>query len=191
MPFQKIVSAFLLFSTLSGCVTYAPTLKPIETLKPTVGYIYARLTLHRESRFARGLRIGLILEEKETAETYTLQFQTSKKESGVSVIAVKPGIYKISKISFARGDFSALTTSVGEKPINDPRLTTEFRVEPGKAYYVGDFVGRTSADYYVVSMVQHWQMQSVANNYDNTTNELKEKFLNFKEIDTTSVIGMN
>lgn len=181
-PHTKIASTLLLAIALSGCVNYASTVKRTEALDPTVGYVYGRFNLTPASSL--NARIGLVVQEDQTKETYTLLFHRARS-SPVSITAIKPGLYTLAKFSFAKKDLFIMGTELRDSVITDQRLATPFRVEPGKAYYIGDFVGQSTQEFNYFS----WKINSIHNNYRRSTEELKEKFPNLNEIETIPVIG--
>jgi hypothetical protein len=172
--------------SVSACVNYASTVKRTEALDKSVGYVYGRFNLMPISSL--NARIGLVLQEVQTNETYTLLFHRART-TPVSVTAVKPGLYKITKFSFAKKDLFVMGTELRESIMTDPRLTKEFRVEPGKVYYIGDFSGHSSVDYGYPIKTYHWKIDSIKNNYNNATEELKEKYPNLNEAEAISIIG--
>lgn len=73
--------------------------------------------------------------------------------------------------------------SGGKKKITDERLTKEFRVEAGKAYYAGDFLGEAGSSFPIVQ----WSLKSILHNYEATTTELKKTFPQFENIKSVPV----
>lgn len=183
---KKIAGALLVVIALSGCVNYASNVKRTETADPTVGYVYGRFNLTPVSSL--NARIGLVVQEEQTGETYTILFHRARK-SPVAVTAMKPGVYTLTKFSFAKKDLFVMGTELRDSVITDQRLAKPFRVEPGKAYYIGDFVGQSSVEYGYSIHTFHWKIRSIRNNYEDSTEELKGKYPNLKDVETISVIG--
>jgi hypothetical protein len=196
MSCQKIVSTLLLIFTLAGCVTYTKTVNTKQPLNLNSGYIYGRLSVHHErqrsTQIRRDLEIGLVLKDKETSETYTMLFKGAKM---ISIIAVKPGVYTVDKVSFASKSMPGAPTQIGEQPIVDYRLPKEFTVEAGKGYYIGDFEGSTKSypelTWRGAVTYEEWHLTPLRDNFDATTSEVKENYPNLSELETTSVIKKN
>lgn len=184
---KLVIFIALLF--VSACVSFTSKLEPDTRLNPKMGYIYGRLTQsHTTYSNVKGghLRMGLLIQEKEGAKTYKAQFEQSNV---VSVIAVEPGVYKLTKILCAGWDYGP----IGETDIKDNRLTKEFRVDAGKAYYVGDLHGITISQSIVggatVTIYQSWKLDTFRNNYQDTTRDLTTNFPRFQGIHTVLAIN--
>ena len=121
--------------------------------------------------------MGLVLEAKETTAHYTIQFGLT---DAPSVISVEPGTYSLKKLVFAAFDYS----KEGEKDLPESLLTKSFLVEPGKAYYLGDMAGRGSTSSSVFTATHSWYLESIKDNYENTTREFRVRFSNFQHIGT-------
>ncbi len=114
-----------------------------------------------------------------------MQFEQS---NAVSAIAVEPGVYTLTKILCAGWDYGP----IGETDLKDNRLTKEFRVEAGKAYYIGDFQGQTNSGASfagtMVTTTQSWRLNTFRNNYPDSTRDLTTNFPQFQSVPTVSVI---
>jgi hypothetical protein len=177
--FTKSLAAILLAQLASGCVTFTSTLSRESPPEADKGYIYGRFTMTTpaSSRFGDSLlRMGVVFEEIKTGQTYSIQFQNL---SSPAIVPVRPGTYRISQLVGAYATYE----SGGKLKINDERLSKEFRVEAGKAYYVGDFLGEAGSTFTIVK----WGLKSIVPNYEATTNEFKKSFPQFENIDVVSV----
>jgi len=114
----------LLLAAPTGCGAYTPPLAAGDRLKSGYGYVYGRFTLKKQNPETVGhLRAGLVLETEDQSASYTIQFNL---DDTPTAIAVRPGTYSLSKITFANW----LHQREGEKPITDGRLTVPFTLVP-------------------------------------------------------------
>jgi hypothetical protein len=179
----KITSILALLQLTAACTIFTSALSPETKPEPGAGYVYGRFTLN-ESSFGIGhLRMGLVLEDKEKTESYTIQFEWTDSPF---VIAVKPGNYALKKFVFASWDY----VSEGEKKLPEGPLTKAFVVEPGKAYYIADLVGQSTASFNGFATTHSWRLESVKDDYEKTTADFKNKFQNFREVDFTRAIKL-
>lgn len=151
---------------LSACAAFTPPLSTADAPTSGTGYIYGRFTLKDVTTGFGHLRMGLGLSGP---HEYTIQFET---ENDLVVIAVPSGSYSISKLVFATYDYA----KAGEKPILDSRLASPFIVEPGKAYYIGDYVAESGGTYKGGTTTQSWRLSSIRDAYEDSTSHLKSKF---------------
>lgn len=94
------------------------------------------------------------------------------------MIRVNPGSYEISKF-IAANAFGGLE---GEKDLSGWPYKTTVKVEPGKVYYIGDFV----AEFEVRGGNMIWSIDSYKNDFENVNNQLDKEysgFLHMKKID--------
>jgi hypothetical protein len=191
---MKNISIRTLFACLSllvasGCVSFTAKLDPDTRLDPKKGYIYGRLAQthsNGNSAVQSGyLRLGLLIEQKGGSKVYKTQFD---RADAVSVIAVEPGVYQLSKVLCVGWDYGP----VGETALKDARLTKEFRVDAGRAYYIGDLYGTTLSESTPmgtsVYIYRSWKLDAFRNNYQGTTKDLTTRFPNFKEIPTAPAL---
>jgi hypothetical protein len=223
---KKIIGLVLIVSTLLSCspVTYSSRIKPNETPDNTKAYIYGRTTLIRDSIASQSLDIGLVVGEVGTPNEVILRFIPARKNkinAVVSVVAVRPGLYEVKEISFARNTNNYQFSKVERQAIKDAKLTGVFQVEAGKAYYVGDYTGRTYSGivevntvmqkrkitaiedkfdeatselkktYSNLSEMQKWKITAIEDKFDEATSELKKTYSNLSEIEAQSVIRQN
>lgn len=166
----RTIFGVLLIQLLVGCSTYTPVLAPNARIDAEAGYVYGRFTLEKPDPtglFGFRLRAGLVIEEENGSNRYSIQFEP---EGVPSVIAVKPGIYVLKKLTFATGDY----IPSGEKNFQEGPLTSPFTVDPGKAYYIADFVVATGGSSLGSSVTYWWKLKSVTDNYISTTTDVKK-----------------
>jgi hypothetical protein len=177
----RSLCALALLPWVTACVSFTSTLEPDERRDPAEGYIYGRFTLSTPNPGELHHRMGLRLEQTDGSESITIEFVDEPKK--VSVFAVKPGTYAFRKIIYAKVDYE----SAGSRELpSSPSLT--FRVEPEKAYYIGDFHGSTSARFASRGVLSEWQLDSFVSNYEETTADLKRDFPALKDLETVESI---
>jgi len=181
----RLLFGALLLQQLAGCATYTSALDPGTKTDPEAGYVYGRFKIGRPDSgglLPARLRAGLVINEKNGANSYAIQFEL---EGVPSAIAIKPGTYVIKKLTFATGDY----LQSGEKIFPEGPLTTLFTVESGKAYYLADFVVATKISSTGSSRTFSWQLTSVTDNYISTTAELKKTLPQLESITTLRAIA--
>lgn len=158
---------------MSGCTTFSPTIG--KDAKPEIGkaYVFGRFALQASQSGPGYLRIGVELQEKTNGRGYTMQFDQS---GDPSLVEVKPGTYSLTEFVFAYWTYE----SAGSRPVSDVRLTKPFVVEPGKAYYLGDYVGHSDASRFGVAA---WRISSVRDRFASTTDEVREKYPGLRDIE--------
>lgn len=166
---MKSVLRTLLLATsiaLSACAAFTPPLSPSAAPDSSTGYIYGRFTLKDVSRGIGHLRMGLAISGP---QEYTIQFET---KNDLVVLAVPSGSYSINKLVFATYDYA----KAGEKPIPGSRLRSPFIVEPGKAYYIGDYLAESGGAAGGGVLNQFWRLSSIRDAYEESTSQFKSKF---------------
>ena len=166
----KFISLVILCQSLLGCTTFTSPLQKTSALNDNMGYVYGRFDLDAQKFLLGGhLKSGIGITEKQSSGEYLIEFSP---DDSISIIEVKPGLYNLSKFVFAYAGGG----SGGEKPITSPYLKESFYVKAGKAYYIGDYEGSSGKTYGSF----HWSVDSFRNNFDETTNDLKQVFPNFE-----------
>jgi hypothetical protein len=179
--FAKILSIFVLLQLNIGCSSFTPSLKPDTKPDPGTGYVYGKFTLVMLNNGR--LRMGLAMDEEKKEEEknigrYTIEFEQS---NAPTLIAIKPGNYVLKKFVYAYNSGQI----VSEKLISEGPLTKVIKIEPGKAYYIADFVGQASFYSTGGGGVMHsWRLDSIKDNFNNTTIEFKNKYPEFKKLET-------
>jgi len=178
----QIACAVAFMQALTACTTiisYSSPVLPKARFDPEVGYIYGRLKLEKSS--AETAKMGLVL--RRGVETINLEFLFS---GAVSVYAVEPGKYAVRQVMCTDGSLKKGTFFIPEEHI------LEFVVEPGKAYYIGDFLGRTadrSQRYSTHTKVDlYWGLESVQDNYEVTTTAVKRFFPALMDVEALNVV---
>jgi hypothetical protein len=182
---RRIAAAAFGFLAVNLCacaaLVFLPASLPRVTIDADHGYIYGRfvLTIPESSAFGPELaKIALIVAEKDTEAPHAVPFQSSLR---VSVIAVDPGAFKLSKLV----QMGALRETLREETVTGGNLTKAFNVEPGKAYYIGDIYAEGSRRS-LVSKID-LRLARVMDEYEQATAELKKSFPSFEKMPTTSV----
>lgn|GEM_PF-2684332 len=192
---KKLISYSLLIvsalGALSACTSYAPAVD--QNAVPTLAdsYLYGRFTLGPEDSstrslyFGGSLKAGFVLHSlsAEDGKEYIIPFSTEWKPA---LVRVKPGVYVLNGY--------LVTDSLGHKMMKMPLMgraaLVQFVANPGKAYYLGDFKAqlftRPSQMRQFPSLV--WYLESVRNNFDGTTDQLKSNLPNFKSVDFSQAL---
>lgn len=162
---------FILFYLLSGCAVKLarPFDKGIAPNKQK-SYVYGRFALNNSAN-----EIALRIQEtKWNGEVYNIAFYNSLRHY---VVEVKPGKYYIGKISYIKDT----GTESGEHPITEESPAAEFQLEPGKIYYLGDYLGSSSREFTGNFINYKWRLQSIQDNFNNSTEIIKTMYPSFQE----------
>jgi hypothetical protein len=149
-----------------------PESKPVAN----AAYLYGRFRLVHDSQGLGRLRMGLIVEGESNAQNYTIEFIP---DGTPSMIAVKPGTYRMKKVLFAYWDYARH----GEKQIPEDKLTKAFKAEPGKAYYLGDFTGKTVTRVGYSTVTNAWALKEIDDKFKQTTADTRKKYPGLNQLE--------
>ncbi len=171
----------LLAFSLGGCISFTPSqvLYEDDIHEDGVGYIYGRFsTLPMKEG---GVPILYNSPVDEFLEDYYFGypkfslvigdnafFYNIREDEMVQVMAVRPGTYTLDSIEYLNYEEPIEPTVVEFASYNN-----EIVVGENEAVYIGDFSGVLGRNYdnYVI-----WEVNDPENNYEKTTDELKEKY---------------
>lgn len=177
--FKRIGQAvsLALISLLTACITTAPALKPEAPLDKDSAYVYGRFLLKSQqggNRDKLGIAVNLY-RVNDPQSTYVLGMQLSQPDA-VYAVAVTPGNYRIS--GWTAGEDSRSKQFEGESN----EMTRVFEIEKGKAYYLGDFTGKSSAEHRVGSIYYQWNIEDISYNYNKTDADFRQRYPNLASI---------
>jgi len=180
---SRLFWVLVLSQWATACVGFTPGLMTAPSSTTDVGYIYGRFTAVDPSPEFYGppLRMGLVVSSSEHPESVTIEFVNS---GSISVFAVKPGTYSLQRVVFAGQRVAS--TGVKETPASN---APTFRVEAGKAYYLGDFRGRvwgtfTSKEQDRLKAL----LDDVVSNHQKTTTDLRRAFPALENVETVQAL---
>lgn len=184
---MKVLIAVILCiisTTFTGCVSYRSPLSPSATLPKDKGCLYGRFAFGHKFGV---LRLALVVTDQQSSTKHRIRFNT---RSGLSVIDVPPGEYKITHFTLA-----AMGAGPGEwRDIyySPPMFNKSFHVDANHAYYLGDYTGSTymsGASTVGTTMTTTYTavMDDCTDNYEATTKELKDVYRHLSPIPTRSV----
>ncbi|QGX40879.1 hypothetical protein [Permianibacter aggregans] len=165
---MRIIYSLIITTILSGCVSFAPTQKPDEALSGEKSYVYGQFYLE-DSKGALHMNMGLIIENLKTKKRTNMPFSTDRKPT---LISLEPGEYKVKGLVYA----SATNNAIAENMFPPSKLTKRFLLEPGKAYYLIDMHAKSSTALGFGSASQSWTLESIRDNFTETTNILRSEF---------------
>ena len=168
----------------AGCTSWS---KPIDIgviPNPDDSYMYGRFQVDAPYRtianFDGYQTIGLLFTCSD-GKNYKIQFN---RKPEVQLIRMPPSICSFSYIVFTGLD--GVTKKQNEVTSG---LFREVEFVSGKAYYLGDFTGLVNmknSDYN--KSITSWKIDSLKNDYQKTTIELKKKYVNFLNIETIDLL---
>ncbi|MFE8600318.1 hypothetical protein [Archangium violaceum] len=169
--------ALLQLATACGGGRFSPYLRRNAQVDSEAGYIYGRFD-YSSSGMKPGYYVpgmGLVL----ASDDDELRIQFLDRDA--RVYAVKPGTYSIKQTVCSNPDGDI----IGRSPGSSAKEVQSFRVEPGKAYYIGDFHGQTRGD----GLAGSCWIDDFENNYEEATAAFQKRYPSLKGLETQDVSG--
>jgi hypothetical protein len=179
----KTIIGVALFVNLVACsISSTLPMDPGAAATGKSAYVYGRFKLesHTDAWCSfNGKTAGdviLFLKKPGTEDDgYRIKFD---KKNDIFVISVKPGTYEWGKLYFAKGPHVVSTRLLSE---SGSAVVITF--QPGKAYYIGDYTGKTSASFSPGQCAYTWDLDKFSANYAETTRELIKKYTRLSQIE--------
>ena len=188
----KIILVFVcMFPALTSCVSYSTKLEYDVMPDTNKAYIYGNFKM---SEFNM-LGASIFIREITKGIDYIIKFDCNGNkfnEESVSVIAVEPGTYKITKFAFSKGDdfigkhylrlYSAHDWEISSiKNGNEfcKKLKNGFQARAGYAYYIGDYTAKSNYKgnaWYITGITK------IGDNFTKTTSDFKKKFSTLNDV---------
>ncbi len=143
-------------------------------------YLYGRFKFTEKYS---SLRLAVGLTNIGSKEELNIRFSEG---SGIAVIAVPPGEYQIThKIVALLGASEKKESS--KTPFQSSVFSEPFKVQPGSAYYIGDYFGWTKfGKLGFFRTTFKGDIERSENNFEQTTGEFKSEYPNFSKMATVS-----
>lgn len=171
MHTTRVLMALGFAGALSGCIS---TWQPLSTKSqptPKSSYLYGRFLLQNQhvtfNSKANSIAINLY---KVTPPQQTISLGLKTEEDAVYAVEVPPGTYRIS--GWSAGDDSR------SKSFGNEDGHADIVVEPDKAYYIGDFTGKSSVKTYGNTISYRWFIDDVSYKFNKTDREFSSKYPN-------------
>ncbi len=176
-----VIYVLVVVMLFSGCASYTPLLSVSDSLEDGVGYLYGNfeLTSFNDALFAENNSIGIVLENTDTKERYSFAFDGPDNE--LQIIEVEPGNYSLKGIEYLSDtDFGYIASDMEDFDLD--WYNKEFIVNPNTAVYLGNFRGSSTTTYISSNMSNtSWSLMVPFDNFEVTTEKLKESYPNFVE----------
>lgn len=174
--FKKGLVAIILTIVLIGCanLNYRPPLQNSAIASLQKSYVYGRFSL--DSDFMNKLRLALQLENRSCGKVMSLRLLDKQQ---VYAVEIEPGVYQLKGFIYALlGAVMAFETTAIKLPAQPSYLKAPITVEPGKAYYLGDYFGTSRRTGFIitpifVSTTFRGGIIGIQQNFSATTDELK------------------
>lgn len=165
---------------VAGCVSFTPTVGEGAPPEPGSAYLFGRFSLRTlpNPDSVLHLRIGLLVQEANTHETISIEFERGGRAAAV---AVKPGTWRVIGASFAFADYER--QSERHFPDGSPMLKP-FRVEAGHAYYLADFLGTVT-----LGQVRRWNVGEIHDNYADTRADFARRYPRLQDLPQARALG--
>ncbi len=173
---------------LSSCATITINKGKSSKLNTNKTYLFGRFTLIKGfNKIILSVK-STTLSENPTTFELVKSMSADKlvcginfdKSNEIRLYELEPGKYTINEWIAAL----ALNEIAGRGYITDKRLSV-MKLEPGKAYYIGDWEGKHSID----QIQNHWEITKISDNYDNSVKDLISKYSLFYSIEKINLLN--
>jgi len=169
-----------------GCANlhYGSPVEPSARPNPQRSYLYGRFSL--DSDFMNKVRLALQIENTGNGEILSLRLLN---EQQVYAVEVEPGTYRLKGFIYALlGAVMEFETTKIQLPAEPAYLTAQFTAEPGKAYYLGDYLGSSRRTGFIltpffVSTTFRGGIIGIGQNFSGTTSTLKTVLPQLKNVE--------
>lgn len=128
---------------LTGCTPSLSRGKTPEFPDLKMGYIAGSFKhSYRESHLQMGLKITNL--SKKRFNRITLKLQPTEQYKAIDLYAVEPGVYKLLSLNI----LSKIGSEFDQHNILPPYMQKTINIQAGKIYYLGNFEGKTSGNYW-------------------------------------------
>jgi hypothetical protein len=132
--------------------------------------------------------VGIILQNTGTKEEYRIPFKCDTfyviKAQQVYAMTLVPGSYRIKSFYGLRGN--AFGPIIQEREPNGGLAGKTLQLNAGKAYYIGDYEGKSESVFY---RQIRWQAGFVKDNFNEITQKFRELYKKFDQIETINALG--
>jgi hypothetical protein len=177
-----VVLVLVAGASLASCAGYTASIRRDDRASADSAYLYGRFFIESKSvplGLAGYQTMGLVLSCAGGA-TYTIRFANTK---GVQVIKARPARCALTQVVYTDADGAVRRRSLPPRGWGRPQ---DFVA--GYAYYLGDYTAVASFDseWKVLYTQLHWgwDMEADADNYEETTEEMKRSFAGLAALPT-------
>jgi len=141
-------------------------------------YVYGKLRSLNQSQN----RIALKLQKASwNGKAYYIPFEFPPN---FFALELDPGRYTIGKIAFLINN----NTWYKEVSLNEDVPDADFLLEPGKIYYIGDYIGYTHMEDKPLEIHYEWQLQELDDNFKSTTSIIKTTYSPFRGFEDVNLM---
>jgi hypothetical protein len=126
--------AALVMLAIAGCVSYSPVYTPEGDVKPNMAYLVG---IYNDASAKSSRTLGITYENADNLTQHTFAFNKAEQIGQILVIEVPPGTYR------AKSWFMASFTNevMIRRDFTSESFLRTFKVEPGQAYFTGEYTG--------------------------------------------------
>ena len=169
-----------------GCanLNYRSPVEPSARPNLQKSYLYGRFSL--DSDFMNKVRLALQIENSGNGKILSVRLLNGRQ---VYAVEVEPGTYRLKGFVYALlGAVMEFETTKIQLPAKPSYLTAPFTAEPGKAYYLGDYLGSSRRTGFIltpffVSTTFRGGIVGVGQNFSGTTSKLKTLLPRLKDVE--------
>lgn len=190
----KLVAVSIAFLFLGGCIVLQSKVDTNKTPDTKFSYIYGHYYLNTLDNTG----LSIVLTEynpdgngSNTQEYYigfnkTPGFNTSTSDD-VDLIEVPPGKYDMNNLMNLQKDLGSYDPR-GRSKLFKKLDRLVITLEPGKAYYMGDYYGTNSVSCNGYSCTYRWRLEQIKNTMDKSTAKLKQQYNHFSDLPTSNLL---
>jgi hypothetical protein len=139
--------------------------------------IYGRFIIG--SDFAFGNRLALWLQNLDDKKSIYIYFD---RDQPLYAIQAEPGQYQVTGVAGIDMTHRILGRRRFQSNEINGVISVPFKASANTAIYIGDFDGKAQID----GLTEEWQIESLTNNFSETTKEFHQKYLNLLAIPVIS-----
>ena len=171
-------TTMIIIALLGGCAGFAPSISKDHKHTNEDTYLYGRFFMDAKDEtlaLSGYMTMGFSFDCEDKAN-YVVGFS---RDNPVQVIRIKPSSCTLKELVYTNSDGFVRS----RKPAPDGILTN-IPFEKNKAYYLGDYFASASTTFSGNSYHYSWRIDSIKNEYEKTTKEMKSIFPALINVDT-------
>jgi len=179
----KILAVVVAMSFLSACgVSFQQAMLKDTVPDKEKAYVYGNFLLEGSSNY----NIAFVLKKHLRGSTLVDQYLPLKHNNGLYAVEFEPGQYIFGKLVYLRQGNQVHKEVDLSKEVSE----VELELKPGKAYYLGDYVGYTEYNLTTYNTYSiKWNMRDIRNKYDTTTEAIKQAYPKLDQVEFVNLMA--
>lgn len=170
----------VLVALLNACAVMERALPVQAQVNPGYSYVYGDFRL--EKGYNVNTIIAIVMDDPKGLPAY-LGFYGDNMPTTYAV-KLEPGTYTFGQVAFITS-----MTEHFRKPLSADLGAISLKLEPNKAYYLGDYVGEVSVTFTYPTTNYYWKLNRFDDRFDATTERFLSRYPHFASIETVNIAG--